>query len=67
MGERRTRKITTYIYDEYNRVTNVTRPLNGVTNYTYNPTNGSGSSYTHTTNSPDKVSVRTASNTYLDT
>ena len=54
------RKVTTYAYDEYNRLLNVTRPLNGITNYTYNPSNG-GSPYTHTTNNPDTITVRTSS------
>jgi RHS repeat-associated protein len=54
------RKPTSYTYDEYNRPTNVTRPLNGITNYTYNPTNGAGSRLSHTTNNPDTVAVRTS-------
>jgi RHS repeat-associated protein len=61
------RKVTTYVYDEYNRVLNITRPLNGITNYTYNPTNGSGSSYKHTTSNPDTVTVRTSAQTSITT
>ena len=53
------RKATTYTYDEYNRLLTVTRPLNGITTYTYNPTNGSGSPYKHTTNNPDTITTAT--------
>ena len=60
------RNAISYTYDEYNRLLNVTRPLNEITNYTYN-TNGAGSSYQHTTNNPDKISVRTSSTATLDT
>src|SRR5262249_7587094 len=60
------RNATSYTYDDYNRLLNVTRPLNEITNYTYN-TNGAGSSYQHTTNSPDKISVRASSTTTFDT
>jgi uncharacterized protein (TIGR02594 family) len=58
---------TSYAYDDYNRVTSVTRPLNGITNYTYNPTNGTGSPLSHTTNNPDTVTVRTSATTNIVT
>ena len=61
------RKFTSYTYDEYNRLLNVTRPLNGITTYTYNPTNGAGSRLSHTTNSPDTVTVRTSATTNITT
>ena len=57
------RNATSYTYDEYNRLLNVTRPLNGITNYTYNPTNGGGSRLSHTTSNPDTVTVRTSART----
>jgi RHS repeat-associated protein len=54
LGER-----TDYVYDGYNRVTSATRIMapaqNEITTYTYNPTNGGGSPYSHTTNNPDTV------------
>jgi RHS repeat-associated protein len=56
-----------YAYDEYNRLLTVTRPLNGITTYTYNPTNGTGSPYKHTTSNPDTVTVRTGSGTSIVT
>ena len=50
---------TGYVYDSYNRVTSVTR-ANETTTYTYNSTNGNGTSpYLHTTNSPDTVTSPT--------
>ncbi|MFZ0916979.1 MAG: hypothetical protein WAN04_08815, partial [Candidatus Udaeobacter sp.] len=58
-NELRSRSRTSYTYDEYNRVLTGTRPLNGVTTYTYNPTNGSGSPYEHTTNNPDTITTAT--------
>ena len=57
------RNASSYAYDEYNRLLTVTRPLNGITNYTYNPTNGGGSRLSHTTNNPDTVTVRTSATT----
>ncbi len=53
------RKASSYTYDEYNRLLTVTKPLNEITTYTYNPTNGTGSRLSHTTNSPDTVTVPT--------
>jgi YD repeat-containing protein len=53
------RKPTSYTYDDYNRLLTVTRPLNGITIYTYNPTNGTGSPYKHTTNNPDTITTAT--------
>ena len=61
------RNATSYTYDEYNRLLNVTRPLNEITNYTYNPTNGGGSRLSHTTNNPDTVTVRTSATTSITT
>ena len=61
------RRVTTYNYDEYNRLLNVTRPLNGITNYTYNPTNGAGSRLSHTTSNPDTVTVRTSATSAIIT
>src|SRR6266550_4673267 len=61
------RNATSYTYDEYNRLINVTRPLNGITNYTYNPTNGVGSRLSHTTSNPDTVTVRTSDQTSIIT
>jgi RHS repeat-associated protein len=61
------RRPTIYSYDEYNRLLNVTRPLNGITNYTYNPTNGGGSRLSHTTSNPDTVTVRTGAQTSITT
>ena len=58
---------TSYAYDDYNRVTSVTKPLNEITSYTYNPTNGTGSPYKHTTNNPDTVTVRTSATTNITT
>jgi RHS repeat-associated protein len=59
MGER-----TEYAYDNYNRVTTVTKymygPPNEVTSYRYRPTNGNGTSpYLHTTNNPDMITAPT--------
>src|SRR5262249_26923450 len=53
------RNPTSYTYDEYNRLLSVTRPLNGITTYTYNPTSGTGTHLSHTTRNPDTVNVRT--------
>jgi RHS repeat-associated protein len=61
------RKATSYTYDEYNRLVNVTRPANGITTYTYNPTNGSGTRLSHTTSNPDTVTVRTSATTNIVT
>jgi uncharacterized protein (TIGR02594 family) len=58
MGER-----TDYVYDNYNRVISVTRRMNPgpneTTTYTYNPTNGGGSPYLHTTNNSDTITSPT--------
>jgi len=59
------RRATSYSYDAYNRLLNVTRPLNGITTYTYNPTNGAA--LQHTTNNPDTITVRTGSGTSIVT
>jgi len=61
------RNATSYTYDEYNRLRNATRPLNGITIYTYNPTNRGGSPLLHTTNNPDTVQVQTSANTNITT
>jgi RHS repeat-associated protein len=62
------RKVTSYSYDNYNRLIGVARPLNGLTTYTYNPTNGGGGSpYLHTTSNPDTVTVRTSATTNIVT
>ncbi len=54
LGER-----TDYVYDDYNRVTSVTR-ASETTTYTYKPTNGNGTSpYLHTTNNPDTITAPT--------
>jgi RHS repeat-associated protein len=54
---------TVYAYDNYNRVTSMTRVMYGlpneVTTYTYNPTNGGNSPYLHTTNNPDTITLPT--------
>jgi RHS repeat-associated protein len=59
--ENELRQRTSYTYDEYNRVRTVKDPIGQTTGrtttYTYNPTNGTGSSYTHTTNNPDTVTT----------
>jgi RHS repeat-associated protein len=59
------RKASSYAYDAYSRLLNVTRPLNGITTYTYNPTNGTA--LQHTTNNPDTVTVRTSATTNFKT
>ena len=46
---------------------NVTRPLNGITTYTYNPTNGSGTRLSHTSDNPDTVTVRAGANSNIQT
>jgi RHS repeat-associated protein len=61
------RSATSYTYDNYNRLLTVIRPLNGITNYTYNPTNGGGSPLSHTTNNPDTVVVWTSDQTSIVT
>jgi YD repeat-containing protein len=49
---------THYVYDNYNRVLRVIR-AGETTRYTYNPTNGGGSPYLHTTNNPDTITSPT--------
>jgi RHS repeat-associated protein len=62
------RQVTQYAYDDYNRLLSVTRPLNGITSYTYVPTNGGGgSSYKHTTNSADTITTRVNAGTNIVT
>src|SRR5439155_2623598 len=60
-------KHTSYFYDNYNRLLTVTRPLNEISNYTYTPTYGTGGSYSHTTNNPDKITVRTSNTSNIVT
>ena len=60
--ENELRNHTSYTYDSYNRVLTIKDPIGQTTNrtttYTYAPTNGGGgSSYLHTTNSPDTVTT----------
>jgi RHS repeat-associated protein len=62
--ENELRQRTSYTYDNYNRVLTATRIMspapNETTIYTYNPTNGTGTSpYLHTTNNPDSVTTPT--------
>jgi RHS repeat-associated protein len=61
--ENELRRRTSYTYDEYNRVLTVKDPIGQATGhmiiYTYNPTNGTGSPYKHTTNNPDTVTTPT--------
>ena len=52
------REPNTYTYDDYNRLLTAMNPLSNTTRYTYIPTNGGGgSSYKHTTNSPDTTTT----------
>jgi RHS repeat-associated protein len=68
LEENELRQRTTYTYDDYNRLLSVARPLNGITTYTYTPTNGGGGSpYKHTTANPDTVTVRVNSATNIVT
>ena len=57
--ENELRNRTSYTYDDYNRLLRVTNPLNKTTTYTYNPTNGTGSPYSHTTNNADTATTPT--------
>jgi RHS repeat-associated protein len=66
-GENELRNHTSYTYDDYNRVLNIKDPIGQITgrttSYTYNPTNGTGSSYKHTTNNPDTATTPTGIHT----
>ena len=61
--ENERRNHTSYTYDDYNRVLSVKDPIGQITlhttTYTYNPTNGTGSSFKHTTNNPDTITTPT--------
>jgi len=56
---------THYIYDNYNRLTSVSRG-GETTSYRYNPTNGGSSPYLHTTNNPDLITSPTGIATNID-